>query len=74
MECIDLEKGEMAHPLTSFWDLLIEGNSATPLPGRLASDVFICRRWQCLVGGSFFSLSLLKAVIHETVRQLIVPL
>lgn len=38
----------MAHPLTSFWDLPIEGNSARPLPERLASDVivFICRRWE----------------------------
>lgn len=60
MECINLEKkGEMAHPLTSFWDLLIEGNSARPLPDRLASDVivFICRRRECLVGGSSPSLS-----------------
>lgn len=56
----------MAHPLTSFWDLPIEGNSARPSPDRLASDVivFICRRWErwLVVLSSPF---LLNAVIHE---------
>lgn len=30
MERINLEKRRMAHPLASFWDLLIESNSARP--------------------------------------------
>lgn len=48
MECIDLEKRRNGSSLTPLWDLPIEGNSARPLPHRLASDgtVFICRRWE----------------------------